>query len=75
MSRALLFLLMCWALPLGAVECRQALVLALDVSSSVDAREDALQRRGVAAALLAGVPGIGADARVLAILSEGPEEG
>lgn len=27
------------------------------------------------AALLAGVPGVGADARVLAILSEGPEDG
>lgn len=33
--------------------CRLALVLALDVSSSVDAREDQLQRHGMAAALLA----------------------
>ncbi|MDK3018004.1 DUF1194 domain-containing protein [Pseudodonghicola sp. IC7] len=33
--------------------CRLALVLAMDVSSSVDAREDQLQRRGLAAALLA----------------------
>lgn len=33
--------------------CRLALVLALDVSSSVDASEDALQRNGLAAALLA----------------------
>ena len=36
-----------------AVECRLALVLALDVSSSVSAAEDGLQRRGMAAALLA----------------------
>lgn len=33
--------------------CRLALVLALDVSSSVDPYEDRLQRRGLAAALLA----------------------
>ncbi|PUB12110.1 DUF1194 domain-containing protein [Yoonia sediminilitoris] len=33
--------------------CRLALVLALDVSSSVDADEDRLQRQGLAAALLA----------------------
>ncbi|MGV6847024.1 MAG: DUF1194 domain-containing protein [Marinibacterium sp.] len=33
--------------------CRLALLLAIDVSSSVDAAEDALQRRGLAAALLA----------------------
>jgi len=40
------------ALPQGArAECRLALLLALDVSSSVDATEDALQRRGLAAAL------------------------
>ncbi len=36
-----------------ALACRLALVLAMDVSSSVDAREDALQRRGLAAALIA----------------------
>jgi hypothetical protein len=36
-----------------AAACRLALVLALDVSSSVDAEEDALQRRGLANALLA----------------------
>lgn len=36
-----------------AIECRLALVLALDVSSSVDASEDALQRSGLAAALIA----------------------
>lgn len=34
-------------------QCRLALVLALDVSSSVDTREDALQRGGLAAALAA----------------------
>lgn len=40
------------ALPGVAVaECRLALVLALDVSSSVDPSEDALQRGGVVAAL------------------------
>jgi hypothetical protein len=36
-----------------AQECRLALVLALDVSSSVDAREDRLQREGLAKALTA----------------------
>ncbi|MGB5865760.1 MAG: DUF1194 domain-containing protein [Sulfitobacter sp.] len=39
------------ALPAWAVECRLALVLAMDVSSSVDATEDTLQRSGVVAAL------------------------
>ncbi|TDK41419.1 DUF1194 domain-containing protein [Antarcticimicrobium luteum] len=39
--------------PLAAAECRLALVLALDVSSSVSAAEDALQRGGLAAALIA----------------------
>ncbi|MFK7868574.1 MAG: DUF1194 domain-containing protein [Roseobacter sp.] len=34
-------------------ECRLALAMALDISSSVDATEDALQRGGVAAALRA----------------------
>ncbi|MDV4145415.1 MULTISPECIES: DUF1194 domain-containing protein [Shimia] len=38
--------------PARAVECRLALLLALDVSSSVNATEDALQRRGLARALL-----------------------
>jgi len=38
--------------PQGALACRLALVLALDVSSSVDAGEDALQRGGLARALL-----------------------
>jgi len=44
-----------WLLPgvAGATECRLALLLALDVSSSVDAEEDRLQRDGLAAALVA----------------------
>jgi uncharacterized protein DUF1194 len=37
----------------SAEACRLALALAIDVSSSVDAREDALQRGGLAAALIA----------------------
>ena len=41
------------ALPASAQDCRLALLLALDVSSSVDAREDGLQRGGVVAALTA----------------------
>ena len=40
--------------PLSALaECRLALALAMDVSSSVDAAEDILQRQGLAAALIA----------------------
>ncbi len=39
-----------WAAPAQA--CRLALVLAMDVSSSVDATEDQLQRAGLAAALI-----------------------
>jgi hypothetical protein len=39
--------------PALAGDCRLALVLALDVSSSVDAAEDRLQREGLARALLA----------------------
>lgn len=42
--------LVLWAAGAEAT-CRLALVLAVDVSSSVDAREHALQRRGLAAAL------------------------
>lgn len=38
--------------PVGAEGCRLALVLALDVSSSVDGVEDRLQREGLARALL-----------------------
>lgn len=41
-----------WALPADA-GCRLALLLALDVSSSVDQYEDSLQRQGLAAALIA----------------------
>lgn len=41
------------ALPAHAVDCRLALALAIDVSSSVDAAEDQLQRSGVVAALTA----------------------
>lgn len=41
------------AIPAAAAQCRLALVLAIDVSSSVDAEEDALQRRGLANALRA----------------------
>ena len=39
--------------PVMAAECRLALALALDVSSSVDESEDKLQRGGLAAALIA----------------------
>jgi hypothetical protein len=45
-----------WLVPASAFgaasDCRLALVLALDVSSSVDAKEDALQRGGLASALV-----------------------
>lgn len=41
------------ASPAAAVDCRLALLLALDVSSSVDATEDTLQRGGLASALIA----------------------
>ena len=55
MRRALcaLITILLLAGPAAAIECRLALALALDVSSSVDAEEDALQRRGLAAALIA----------------------
>ena len=39
--------------PAAAADCRLALVLAMDVSSSVDAAEDQLQRGGLVAALTA----------------------
>ena len=39
--------------PAGAETCRLALALAMDISTSVDSAEDALQRRGLAAALIA----------------------
>ncbi|EAR51411.1 hypothetical protein OG2516_15644 [Oceanicola granulosus HTCC2516] len=51
--RAAAALLLALAGPAEAQECRLALVLALDVSSSVDAAEDVLQRDGLAAALTA----------------------
>ena len=51
-ARALAWAVGLGAAPLAAAECRLALVLALDVSSSVDAQEDALQRGGLAAALI-----------------------
>jgi len=50
------FILVALAAGLGAGEvqaCRMALVLALDVSTSVDDREDRLQREGLANALVA----------------------
>lgn len=53
MRHALAAVLALGAAPAPAQDCRLALVLALDVSSSVDAREDALQRGGLAAALVA----------------------
>ncbi|MXQ08787.1 DUF1194 domain-containing protein [Alphaproteobacteria bacterium GH1-50] len=40
------------ALPAPASACRLALLLAVDVSSSVDANEDRLQRNGLASALI-----------------------
>ena len=52
MRAALALLLGMLAAPAAAEGCRLALVLALDVSSSVDAREDRLQREGLARALL-----------------------
>ncbi|EEE36696.1 von Willebrand factor type A domain prot [Rhodobacteraceae bacterium KLH11] len=39
--------------PLWAEQCRLALALAMDISTSVNATEDALQRQGLAAALIA----------------------
>nr|WP_273523682.1 DUF1194 domain-containing protein [Rhodosalinus sediminis] len=53
MVRALALLATLWAGAAGAAECRLALLLALDVSSSVDAEEHRLQREGLAAALAA----------------------
>ncbi|SMO34040.1 DUF1194 domain-containing protein [Ruegeria faecimaris] len=41
------------ASPLRAEPCRLALALAMDISTSVSAEEDALQRQGLAAALVA----------------------
>lgn len=53
MTRLLLAALVLGATPVVASDCRLALLLAIDVSSSVDANEDALQRGGLAAALIA----------------------
>ena len=53
MIRSALCLTLLSVAPAAAVECRLALALALDVSSSVNTTEDALQRGGLAAALLA----------------------
>ena len=44
---------MLWTGAAQAVECRLALLLAMDVSSSVDAAEDVLQRGGMVSALIA----------------------
>ncbi len=53
---ATLGLALCALIGLGggaeARECRLALLLAIDVSSSVDPGEDALQRGGLAASVL-----------------------
>ena len=49
---AALFLWSLAALP-AVADCRLALLLAMDVSNSVNAEEDALQRNGLAAALVA----------------------
>lgn len=56
MIRATIIGALAWlvaAAPAAAQDCRLALLLALDVSSSVDAGEHRLQRDGLAAALLA----------------------
>ncbi|MEM6887244.1 MAG: DUF1194 domain-containing protein [Pseudomonadota bacterium] len=50
-TRALLVLLLWLAASPGAARCRLALAVAMDVSSSVDADEDVLQRSGIASAL------------------------
>lgn len=50
-GRAALIVLLLLAAP-AAAACRQALVLAIDVSGSVDPHEHALQRQGLARALL-----------------------
>lgn len=51
--RALAFAALIGLVPVDALACRLALALAIDVSSSVDADEDALQRHGLAEALIA----------------------
>lgn len=51
-TRALALAATLWAGAAAAQDCRLALLLALDVSSSVDAREDQLQRGGLVSALI-----------------------
>lgn len=51
--RAALTLVLCLAAVPAAAACRLALLLALDVSASVDRDEDMLQRQGLARALMA----------------------
>ncbi|KIN61664.1 Von Willebrand factor type A domain protein [Sulfitobacter noctilucae] len=53
MIRAVLFALLIAAPGIASANCRLALLLAVDVSSSVDATEDQLQRSGIVAALTA----------------------
>ena len=52
MIRTTLFAVLLWGTAAQASGCRLALVVAMDVSSSVDAEEDALQRGGLVAALI-----------------------
>jgi hypothetical protein len=52
-TRTALAGLLCLSAGAGEAQCRLALALALDVSSSVDAEEDALQRGGLVSALVA----------------------
>ena len=65
MKAVLAALCLLWGQGAAEAACRQALALGLDVSGSVDAREYALQRDGLAAALAA--PQVAA-----ALLSAGP---
>ena len=53
MVRLAAALIACLAGPLAAADCRLALLLGFDISSSVDTAEDALQRGGMVAALTA----------------------
>lgn len=45
-------IVLCLAMPASAQDCRLALLLGLDISASVDDGEHAIQRNGLAAALL-----------------------
>ncbi len=53
MVRSAAALWLALAAPVEAADCRLALLLGLDISSSVDAAEDSLQRGGMASALIA----------------------